>query len=462
MKKTNGKSDETMMLLEALQHALHGQKDHTIKTETLHSKETQKIIIPEGMTKKQAAEDLMNQWQNEEQTQDFQTILEGWEWKDGLHAIRNVIEEKFGWLKGGDASFWEGTPTEITIITGYKKGIPQTSVAFAGPVKFPAWGNATGKVGVSGAGFAYIKLTAKRKYSPQIQTFFKELSVYLKNNSIYIGKPVIVSWDNDAQRINLEIHELKENNKIILNDDERLTVEKFILDELCEKGKRCFLFTGDYGNGKSETAMRIGIEANKKGVSFFYLKDSKLFDRVLGFAKNYEPCVVFVEDVDEIASGEERDAHMNAILNSLDGVQTKGRNITVLFTTNHEKRINKALRRPGRIDLIVNFANPEKNTIQKIMNVYFEDLGGVEALDYELILAKVPNAQAAVIAEIAKRAVKLAKQDGMITTDRVLASIASMKYQIEFMKDNVENADAVVKAFELVRDFQHYNTHFNS
>lgn len=461
MKKTNGKAETQMleMMAEVLGIA---KKDHSIQTETLHSKETQKIIIPEGMSKKQAAQDLMNQWENEEQTQDFQTVLEGWEWKDGLHAIRNVIEEKFGWLKGGDASLWEGSPTEITIITGYKKGVPQTSIAFAGPVKFPAWGNATGNVGVSRSGYAYIKLTAKRKYSAQVQTFFKELSVYLKNSSIYIGKPVVVSWDQNQERINLEIHEMKENNKIILNDDERLTVEKFILDELCEKGKRCFLFTGDYGNGKSETAMRIGIEANKKGVSFFYLKDSKLFDRVLGFAKNYEPCVVFVEDVDEIASGEERDAHMNAILNSLDGVQTKGRNITVLFTTNHEKRINKALRRPGRIDLIVNFANPEKQTIQRIMNVHFEELRGVEALDYDLILAKSPDAQAAVIAEIAKRAVKLAKDDGIITTDRVLASIASMKYQIEFMKDDVENADTVVKAFETVREYYHYNTNFNS
>lgn len=432
-----------------------------IKTTTEYSKETSKIILPEGMSKRDAARDLQNQWENEEQLQDFQTILEGWEWKDGLRAVRNVMEEKFGWIKGGHASWFETPPTEVSIVTGYKKGKPIIEQGFMGKVKFPTYENCDGSIGVTKAGETYVTLKAKRKFSPQINTFFQELNVYLQNNSIYRGKPVVVTWKNE--RIDLEITELKVNDKIVLNEKERMVVDHFVLDQLGEQGKRCFLFTGDYGNGKSETAIEIGDFAVKKEISFFYLKQAALFSRVLSFAKKYEPCVLFVEDIDEIASGEDRDSAMNDILNTIDGVQTKGRNITVLFTTNHEKRINKALRRPGRIDLIINFANPTKDTAQKILEKLLEKFDGFESLDWDLIRPQLPEVQAAVIAEIGKRAARLAtRHDNTIETEQIVAAVVSLEYQIQFMKEDTENADVVKASFDTIRKYKNYDLDFNS
>src|SRR5690606_2877628 len=115
---------------------------------------------------------------------------------------------------------------------------------------------------------------------------------------------------------------------------------------------------------------------------------------------------------------------------------------------------NTALRRPGRIDLIVKFENPEKDTVEKIFRSYFDELPGSETLDYEHIKQHAPNVQGAVIAEIAKRTVKLAQKRGHITTDMVVASIASMDYQIKFMREDLEAADKVREAFETVREFQ--------
>ena len=180
--------------------------------------------------------------------------------------------------------------------------------------------------------------------------------------------------------------------------------------------------------------MRIGREAISRGISFFYLKDSKLFDNVLNLLKQYSPAVLFVEDIDEITGSEERDDRMNHILNTLDGVQTKGNPLTTIFTTNHILRINSALRRPGRIDLIVKFNNPTRDTVGKIYQAYFENLNGFDTLDMEKILDRTPDAQGAVIAEIAKRVVKLYQKKEELTTEMTLACIVSMDYHVEIMK----------------------------
>jgi AAA+ superfamily predicted ATPase len=438
-------------LAEILQMTGH-TNDGTIKTEVVFSKDTAKVIVPAGMSKKDAAEDLMLQWENEEQMQDFVTTLEGWEWKDGLYAYRNVVEEKFGWIKGRETMFT--SPTEIDIVTSYQHGQPQTEKAFIGSVNYPAWEDAKGSVGINDNGEVSIKVRAKRKFSPDITLFFKEIRQFLLNRSIYRGKPVIVTKDirDGKEMINLEITEIRKNPQIFLNEKERTVVENFILSQLEDTGKRCFLFVGTYGNGKTETALNVGVEGVKRNITFFYVKDSSMFEKVLGFARNYEPAIIFVEDVDEIASGEQRDERINKILNTVDGVQTKGRNITIIFTTNHEKRISPAMRRPGRIDLIVNFLNPDKETTEKIYRSFFDRIQGGESLDYEHILDKSPDVQGAVIAEIAKRAVKLSQRRGFIDTDMVIASIASLEYQIKFMKEETEAVDPVRQAYDVVRN----------
>lgn len=443
------------MILAELERTAKGH--HKIETTTEYSKDTNKIILPVGMTKKAAAEDLMLQWNNEEQIQDFMTMLEGWEWKDGLRAFRNVLEEEFGWIKG--VTVWGQSPIEIDIVTNIKDGVTTSEKAYYGNVEFPAWDGAKGNVDIDRSGTVIVTVKAKKKFSLQITQFFNNVRNYLNTQSIYRGKAVVVNKKGlkNGNVIDLQITELKPNNKIFLNSDEELTVENFVIGDIGEKGKRCYLFTGNYGNGKTETAIRVGVAGLSKGVSFFYVKDSSLLVETLGFAKNYEPCIIFLEDVDETTSGEDRDERMNGILNTLDGVQTKGRNIMVLFTTNHQTRINPALRRPGRIDLIVNFSNPNKETVEKIYRSFFTDLTGAEEIDYELVKAESPDAQGAVIAEIAVRATKLAKKKGFIDTDGVRAAQASMKYQIAFMAGDVEAPDKMKTALETIRGYMTEN-----
>lgn len=421
-----------------------------ISTPTEYSDEAQKIILPKGMDKRVAAKELEAQWKNEESVNSFSAAFEGWNWQDVLIALRRVTEREFGWMNG-QADFWTGNPTEIDVVVDVKNGKKVNERAFYGKFQITAWDAANASIGVQ-RGVAYINIDAKRKFSDVITNYFNLIREQLETASIYRGKSIVVSQKGDS--LDFEIIENKGSEKIVLNRPEQMVIDTFVIDSLGEPGKRCYLFTGGYGTGKTETAMQVGrVAVERHGMSFFYLKDATLFDNLLNQCKKYQPCIVFLEDVDEIASGEQRDSSMNKILNTLDGVQTKGNDLTVIFTTNHPEKINSALRRPGRIDVMIKFENPDNDTKIKIYRMYFENLPGGDSLDYAALANLTPSIQGAVVAEIAKRSVKLASKQGAITHEIVESCIHSMRYQIELMTEHTKETNKSEQFVKLLGDF---------
>lgn len=422
-----------------------------ISTPVEESDETQKIILPKGMDKLTASKELKVQWEAEETKTDSIAEFGGWNWKDVLVAIKRVTEREMGWMNGQTVHSFFGPirPKEIDIVIDVRNGKTFNEKAFFGKYQITGWESAECQTNIDDNGVVQVKITAKKKYSRVITNYFNMIREQLSTDSIYRGKSIAVTHVNG--RLDFEIIENKGSDMIILNRAEQLTVDTFVIGSLGERGKRCYLFTGSYGTGKTETAMKVGREAVKKGMSFFYLKDSSAFDTLLNESKKYQPAVIFLEDLDEIGSGTERDEHMNRILNILDGVQTKGNDLTVIFTTNHPEKINSALRRPGRIDLMVKFENPDKESVKEIYFVYLKDLYGAGTLDYEKLAELTPAVQGAVVAEIAKRAHKLASKNGEITNDTVEACIHSMRYQIDMMNDAVTGESTDVQFVRLLQ-----------
>ena len=419
-----------------------------IQTPTEYSSETNKILLPTGMDKRVAAKELEAQWKNEETTNDFAASFEGWNWQDVLVAIRRVTEREFGWMNG-QSTWWSGDPTEIDIVIDIKDGKKVNEKAFFGSFKITGWDNANASINISRTGVASININAKRKFSEVITKYYNMLREQLEKGSIYRGKNISITADANG-KLEFNIIENKTNDKIILNRSERLVIDTFIIDSLGEHGKRIYLFTGAYGTGKTETAMQVGKSAvEKHNMSFFYLKDSSVFPQLLVQSKKYQPCVIFLEDIDEIAGGSARDARINKILNDLDGVETKGNDLTVIFTTNHPELINSALRRPGRIDIMVKFANPNEESKIAIYQTYFKNLLGADSLDYANLAKKTPDMQGAVVAEIAIRSVKLAKKYGGITNDLVESAIHSMEYQIELMTEHTKEPSKAEQFYKL-------------
>lgn len=431
-------------LLGILQQAISGDADGIVRKALVQESEDLIITIPNKMNKLQAAEELERQWNEEETYIDVDRRFEGWKWQDVLVAISITAEKHFGWINAQQS--FMNPPTDIQVVVDYKDGLPIKRTCFMGNFKVKALENAECSIGVNG-GEAGVSFSIKKKYKKDVEAWFDLIDVQLRTKSIYRGKSVVVTSNGGqfGDAANFEITETKANPRIVLNPKERSIVEQYCSLDFKEKGKRTYLFLGGYGNGKTEAAMILGDKAKQLGMTFFYVKDSKAFVKMLSVAaKYYSPAFIFMEDIDEIGSGAQRDAEINMLLNTLDGAETKNKDIKVLFTTNHPEKINPALRRPGRLDLIVRFANPELNTRTQIYKGYLSSVKGAENLDYEYCAHTTPDCSGAFVSEICKRAIRLAELNGEINNDIVTAAINTIVDHLAMMTEEMPKTDTDV------------------
>ncbi|KAH9945571.1 P-loop containing nucleoside triphosphate hydrolase protein [Amylocystis lapponica] len=122
--------------------------------------------------------------------------------------------------------------------------------------------------------------------------------------------------------------------------------------------KRGLLLLGPPGNGKTESIKTL---LNDFDCAALYVKSISTprgpedgVRRVFEFARKQSPCILVLEDLDSMITGQVR----SFFLNELDGLaQNEG--ILTIATTNHPERIDDAiLNRPSRFDVKYNFALP--------------------------------------------------------------------------------------------------------
>lgn len=427
--------DAVEILMTMMQAATKGNQVN--KALVVHNDVPPVITIPSTMSKLEAAKELKRQHEEEETLIDVDRRFDDYKWQDVLVATKLTAEKFFGWINA-QKSFMN-PPTEIEVIVDYVNGIPVKTTCFYGVFKVNALEEAECSIMPRG-GIVHLSFNVKKKYKERIQEWYQLIDEHLRSNSIYRGKSVTVTSQNTMfdEDVAFEIIETKANPKIILNEKERTVLEHYCMLDLDEKGKRTYLFTGGYGNGKTEAAMILGDKAKEKGMCFFYCKDSNAFNYLLALAaKNYSPCLIFMEDIDEIGSGDERNHEINELLNVLDGAETKNKDIKVLFTTNHHDAINPALRRPGRLDLIVRFENPTKESVAKIFKIYLGEIKGAENVDWYDVAIKAPDCSGAFIAEICKRAQRLAQLKGYLSSEMLLAAIGTIQDHLALTNTDV-------------------------
>lgn len=439
--------NDGLSLLKVLHDALTNTNAETVNIALVKRSDDPPVItIPTTMSKLDAAKELERQWKEEETVINVNRHFEDWKWQDCLVAIKITAEEFFGWIDIKQSLM--NPPTEIQIIIDWVNGLPVKQTCFYGQFKVAAFENATATITPQTGGVS-INFEIKKKYKARIEEWYGLIDKRLKEHSIYHGKSVMVSDDDQFDDMSFEIIETHANPFIILNDKEESVLSDFCSIDLKEAGKRTYLFYGAYGNGKTEAVMILGDRAKQLGMTFFNCKHASLFTGLLTIAaKHYSPCLIFMEDLDEIGSGNERNEEINELLNTLDGAETKNKSIKVVVTTNHHENINPALRRPGRIDLMLKFENPTPATARKIYQKFFAKIENSHAIDYDAVMEKTPDCSGAFIAEISKRAIRLAELNDGIGTAIVIGAINSIVDHLEMMNGKPNDKSAAEQAME--------------
>lgn len=169
---------------------------------------------------------------------------------------------------------------------------------------------------------------------------------------------------------------IKKDDMAQLMDD----IDEFVKaeDEYDRHGmpyKRNYLFYGKPGTGKTSLVNVIAnrIKRNINIISF----DSDLGDAGLYSAVNSingEKTILLLEDIDCIFH--DRSTNMNnskvsfsALLNILDGV-ARSKGLITIITTNYVKKLDKALLRPGRTDMMICFTIINKEQIEGLLAFY--------------------------------------------------------------------------------------------
>jgi len=396
----------------------------------------QKLIIPEGMSYNEAIEALHKQNKYEETNVSFSEEIKGYFVLDAAFSFYCTLLEQFGMVhQAVTPSFFGDKPPRMIQVAVAED---ETAQIPWGRITLPSMEGGYAETGIGGdsrGAFLLLQITVKRKYSEIVKTLLQKTRLRLKKHSIYSGKAIEVRFRNDNKDHEGELLpfpeikfmtglNVKEEN-IILNHDVKLQVIANLLTPIrrtkeCEKfgipTKRGVLLAGDYGAGKSLIASLVASVAVDNKFTFVYIRDPKEFGDAHRVVEYYNPAVVFCEDIDplmavhdfktsstELKSGNvERDQDMNLVLNILDGIETKGRSVITVLTTNYLDKIHKAFLRPGRLDAVIIVDRPNKDSVLKLIHLYGKDLLLANE-DFNPVAEILIGQQPAVIREVVER-----------------------------------------------------------
>ncbi len=136
--------------------------------------------------------------------------------------------------------------------------------------------------------------------------------------------------------------------------------------------KRGILLTGVLGTGKSLVARLACSMANANGWTALIADSVYDLEQTLQVAGQYstnKPALVFIEDIDRIASGE-RTVELDRLGFLLDGVVTKGREVMLLATTNDIDSINPMILRDGRFSAVIELPVPGVDEAKRLAMHY--------------------------------------------------------------------------------------------
>ncbi|KAL3098448.1 hypothetical protein niasHS_003801 [Heterodera schachtii] len=148
------------------------------------------------------------------------------------------------------------------------------------------------------------------------------------------------------------------------------------------------LLVGPPGTGKTLLARAIAGEAD---CPFFHAVGSEFDEILVGqgakrvrelfrLAKENQPCVVFIDEIDSVGSKRTNSAihpHANQTINQLlaemDGFE-QNQGVIVIGATNRVDNLDKALLRPGRFDVQVTVSRPDLPSRKDIFRLYLDKI----------------------------------------------------------------------------------------
>lgn len=349
-------------------------------------REGKTISVPEGMDLMEAAKWLRMRHAEEEQEVSLQRTFPCFA-SEGAIALSKALTNRYGWTsqKGMPGGMFAPPvkPQLIDIEVGLNVVI---SVPW-GRFEIPGMNGyvQTSIDTLDGQPVFGLYCETKKKHQKEVEGLFDETARWARNESIYRGKAVRMHFKEHVDSVTdtfpsfLDVGEAPDMvfPKVI----EELVTDNLLApiqhSEAFRKAeiplKMGVLLEGPYGCGKTLLANATAHECESHGWTYILIDDAENLAKAVSVARRYQPCVVFCEDIDRAMSGS-RSTAMDEILNTIDGIEAKNTEIMVVLTTNHAEKINKAMLRPGRLDVVIPVTPPDAEAVERMVRLYAKGL----------------------------------------------------------------------------------------
>ncbi|MFT4922390.1 MAG: proteasome regulatory subunit, partial [Haloarculaceae archaeon] len=158
------------------------------------------------------------------------------------------------------------------------------------------------------------------------------------------------------------------------------------------------LLHGPPGTGKTMLAKAV---ANQTDATFIKMAGSELVHKFIGegaklvrdlfeLARQHEPAVIFIDEIDAIAakrtesktSGDaEVQRTMMQLLSEMDGFEDRGE-IRIIAATNRFDMLDRAILRPGRFDRLIEVPKPDETGREQIFQIHTRQMNLADDVDH--------------------------------------------------------------------------------
>lgn len=425
------------------------------------------ITVPEGMSYDKAIEWLQRRKTEAERVIRIDERVNAFPF-DAAHAFAKAMAQKYGWVDMVPTpGFWGDNPPSMI---GVEVAPDKTVQVPWGRVQIP---NVVGwvetHISIVDGNICVLRLVGEtlQKHAKEFSDLANLTREILKTDSIYRGKAMRVKFPEPGEKPNvwnapkfLDVSGVKPDELIFAEEVKaQISTSLFTPVEhtaICREHriplKRGILLEGPYGTGKTLTAYAAARKCEDNGWTFIYLDTVADLQQAIRFASQYQPAMIFAEDIDRVMEGDDRDHDMDAILNTIDGIDSKNTETIVVLTTNHVDNINQAMLRPGRLDAVVSVQPPDAKAVQQLVRMYGRTLLAPNE-DLAEVGKQLQGQIPAVIREVVERA-KLAAisrngggQKLEITSDDLKTAATGMLNHLRLLAPRADDNRTDMEAF---------------